>query len=247
MNVTRSLLVLLVSALPLAADPVGDVRAALERLNGRDPIRVTYELQRSVNNEGKLDNDKSNGKAAVEVEGNPSGYQIVVPRPVLDQVEREQLARDRNPKLPTPTANALRQIDAVETADVLDCAPRLLRLIDGAKVVSDAAGTWQGKPVRVLVLRGADRLDAEEAGRVKVAENKITLWLDAEQVPLAAEHMFSAKFSFLVFKGEMKQKKSWHLSRAGNRLIRARFESTQTTSGMGQKGLETVVATARVH
>lgn len=247
MNVTRSLLVLLVSALPLAADPVGDVRAALDRLNGRDPIRATYELQRTVNNEGKLDNDKSSGKAAVEVEGNPSGYHIVVPRPVLDQVEREQLARDRNPKLTTPTANALRQIDAVETADVLDCAPRIARLIDGAKVVSDAAGTWQGKPVRVLVLRAADRLDSEDAGKVKVAENKITLWLDAEQVPLAVEHMFSAKFSFLVFKGEMRQKKSWHLSRAGNRLIRSRFESTQTTSGMGQKGLETVVATARVH
>lgn len=246
MNVTRCLLVLLFS-LPLAADPVGDVRAALERLNGRDAIRATYDLQRSVNNEGKLDNDKSSGKVTVEVEANPSGYQIVVPRPILEQIEREQLAHDRNPKLPTSTANALREIDAVETSEVLDCAPRIIRLIDGAKVLSDGSGTWQGKPARVLVLRAADRIDAEDASRVKVAENKVTLWLDPENVPVAVEHMFSAKFSFLVFKGEMKQKKSWHLSRAGNRLIRSRFEYTQTSSGMGQKGLETVVATARLH
>lgn len=246
MTPTRLLPILLV-ALPLSGDPLADVRAAVGRLEAREPIRATYELQRTVHNEGKLDNDKFTGKVTVEVEGNASGYHLVIPRPLLDQIEREQMARDRNPKLNTPTANALREIDPVETADVIDFAPRLLRLIDGAKLLSDGPGTWGGKPVRVMVLRAADRLDAEDAGRVKVAENKVTLWLDPENVPLAVEQLFSAKFSFLVFKGETKQKKSWHLSRAGSRLIRSRFELTQTSLGMGQKGQESVVATVRVH
>lgn len=246
MNVTR-LLIALFFATSLSADPLGDVRSALGRFPGRETLRATYELQRSVKNEGKFGNDNFSGKIAVDLEASSAGYHIVVGRPLLELIDREQQARNRNPKLNTPTANALREINAVEAADALDFAPAVLRLLDGAKVVTDASGTWQGKPARVLVLRAADRLDPDDASKVKVAENKVTLWLDAENVPLAVEHMFNAKFSFLFLKGEMKEKKSWHLSRAADRLVRARFESTQNSSGMGQKGNETVVATVRVH
>jgi hypothetical protein len=245
MTITRIALVLLTAA-PLFADPLTDVRSALARFNGRDAVRVAYELQQSVANEGKFGNDKFNGKVAIEISGDASGYHLIVPQPLLEQIEREQIARDHNPKLTTPTANALSEIDTVEAAEVIDLAPRLTRLIEGAKVVSDASGTWAGKPARVVILRAQDRIDPDDAGKMKIAENKVTLWLDAENVPLAVEHMFAGKFSFLFLKGEMRQKKSWHLARAGNRLIRARYELTSTSSGMGQKGLETVVATAHV-
>ena len=246
MTITRLALTLLI-ALPLAADAVTDVRTALGRFGARETVRATYEVQQSVKNEGKLGNDAFSGKVAVDLESGANGYHIIVGRTLLDQIEREQQARDRNPKLNTPTASALRQIDAVEAADALDFAPRVLRLIDGAKLLSDVAGTWAGKPARVLVLRAADRMDPDDAGKVKVAENRVTLWLDAENIPLAVEHLFGAKFSFLFLKGEMKEKKSWHLARAGDHLVRARYEYTQNSSGMGQKGSESLVATVRVH
>jgi hypothetical protein len=246
MNVTRLLPVLLV-ATSLAADPIGDVRSALGRFTARDTVRATYELQHTVKNEGKFGNDNFSGKIAVDLEAGSGGYHIVVGRPLLDQIAREREARDRNPKLNTPVASALREINAVEAADALDFAPSIVRLIDGAKLVSDAAGTWAGKPARVLILRAADRIDPDDAGKMKVAENKVTLWLDSENVPLAVEHLFGAKFSFLFLKGEVKEKKSWHLTRAADRLVRARYEFTQNSSGMGQKGNESVVATVRVH
>ncbi|HUR80389.1 MAG TPA: hypothetical protein VM733_06465 [Thermoanaerobaculia bacterium] len=242
----RLLLVLLIAA-PLAADPLADVRAALNRFAARETVRATYELQQSVKNEGKFGNDNFAGKIAVDLEANGNGYQILIGRALLEQIEHEQEARDHNPKLKTPIASALREINAVEASDALDFAPRIVRLIDGAKVLNDAAGTWAGKPARVLILRAADRMDPDDASKVKVADNKVTLWLDAENVPLAVEHLFTAKFSFLFLKGEMKEKKSWHLARAADRLVRARYEYTQNSSGMGQKGSEAVVATVRVH
>jgi hypothetical protein len=66
-------------------------------------------------------------------------------------------------------------------------------------------------------------------------------------VPLAAEHIRNGKFSFLVFKSEMKTKRSWHFARSGDRLVRARDEATETSTGMGQKGTDVTVATLRVH
>lgn len=246
MTITRGAFVLLL-ALPVAADPLGDVRAAVGRLTAREPIRATYEYQRSVVNEGKFGDAKFAGKAVVELEGTEGGYHIVFPRTLLDQVEREKVANIRNPEQETPTANALREIEPVETADAIDFAPTLLRLLDGSKVVSDAAGTWAGKPARVMVLRVPDRLSKDDAGKMKIAENRLTLWLGADLVPLAAEHVVNAKVSFLIFRAELKEKKSWHLARVADRLVRTRFEGHQNTSGMGQKGNETVVATLRVH
>lgn len=243
---TRAALLLLL-ALPLSADPIGDVRAALGRLGAREPIRATYEYQRSVVNEGKFGNDKFSGKAVVELEGSATGYHIVFPRPLLDQVDREREARNRNPRQQTPTANALRQIEPVETAEAIDFAPSLVRMLEGSKLLSDGQGTWQGKPVRVMVVRVPDRLDDDDAGKMKVSENKLTLWLGADLLPLAAEHQFNAKISFLIFKAEFKEKKSWHLARVADRLVRTRYEAHQNSSGMGQKGNETVVATLRVH
>jgi len=51
----------------------------------------------------------------------------------------------------------------------------------------------------------------------------------------------------LVLKGESRQKQSWHLSRVADRLVSHRHEFTRTSSGLGQKGNESVVATVRVH
>jgi hypothetical protein len=245
--VIRAALLLLV-ALPLSADPLSDVRSVLGKLPAREPIKATYEYQRSVANEGKFGNDKFSGKAVVELEGaGGGGYHIVFPGPLLDQVEREKIAHDHDPKLSTPTVSALRDLDAVETANAIDFSPALLRLLDGAKLLSDAQGTFQGKPARVMVVRVPDRLDSDDADRMKIAENKLTLWLGADLVPLGAEHQFTAKISFLIFKAELKEKKSWYLARVADRLVRTRYESTQISSGMGQKGNESVVATLRVH
>ena len=239
-------LAFLTIALPLAADTIGDVRVALRRLGAREPIRATYDVQRAVANEGKFANDKSSGSVSVELEGDANGFRVVFPRTLLDQVEREQDAESRDPKHKMPTVGAVKEIDPVETSQALDFAPVLLRLLEGAKVVSDTGGTWAGKPVRVMVFRLADE-PHDGPGKVTVLENRLTLWLGSDLVPVAAEHVAAGKFSLLVLKGESRQKESWHLSRVADRLVPHRHEFNRTSSGLGQKGNESVVATVRVH
>ena len=245
MNFSRVLLVLAL-ALPVSADTLTDIRGALGRLTGRDPIRATYELQQSVANEGKFSDDKFNGKVTFEVEGDANGFRVVFPRVMLDQINREQNAEAKNPKATMPTLSAAQQFDPIRSAQALDFAPPLLRLLEGAKVVGDTAGTWQGKPARVVVFRMADE-PHDGPGKVTIAENKLTLWIGSDLVPAAVEHIFSAKMSFLVLKGETRQKRSWHLTRVSDRLVAHRHESSQITSGLGQKGNETLVATVKVH
>ena len=239
-------ILILAVALPLHADALSDVRTALAKLGGTSPIRATFELQRHETDEGKFANDKSGGKAAVEVEADGASFRLVVPRPMMEQIGTELDARAKDPDKSTPTERALNQITTVAAFESIDGAPALLRLLDGAKVVSDGAGTWGGKPCRVVILRLADKV-GKTPGKVTISENKLTLWLGPDHVPLAAEHIRNGKFSFLVFKSEMKSKRSWHFARSGDRLVRARYEANETSSGMGQKGTDVTVATVRVH
>ena len=231
----------------MAADPLTDIRAALGKLTAREPIRATYEVQRSVVSEGKFDNDKVNGKAVVELEGSGGEFRVVIPKPLLEQIAREQEARALDVEKNTPTVGALAQLDPVDTSTAIDFAPTLLRMLHGAKVVSDAQSTFQGKPARAIVLRLADRIEKEDKGRLKVAENKLTLWVGPDLIPVGAEHLFAAKVSVLVLKFETKEKKSWYLTQVADRLVRTRHESTQNSSGMGQKANEVMVSTVRVH
>jgi hypothetical protein len=244
-NLARVVLALIL-AVPAFADTLTDVRTALTRLAAKAPIRATYELQRAVDNKGKFGDEQFSGKVTVEVESDANGFRILFPRTLLDQIAREQDAESKNPKQTTPVVSAVQELDPVETSQALDFAPSLLRQLEGAKVVSDGTGTWQGKPVRVLILRIADE-PHDGPGKVTVLENKMTLWLGTDLVPLAVEHIGAGRFSFLIFKGEARQKKSWHLTRVADRLVPYRHEATQTSSGMGQKGNESVVATVKVH
>jgi len=242
----RRFLIVLLAALPLHADALSDVRGALTRLTATTPIRATFEMQRGETDEGKFSNDKYSGKASVDVEADAASFRLVIPRPMLEQVAKELDARSKNPDLSTPTERALNQISSVLAAESVDAAPPLLRLMEDAKVVSDTTGTWAGKPARVVVLRLSDKL-GKMPGKVTIAENKLTLWLGTDHVPLAAEHIRNGKFSILIIRSEMKSKRSWHFARSGDRLVRARYEGTETTSGMGQKGTDSTVATLRVH
>lgn len=240
------LFVVLFLALPLSADALIDVRSALAKLSATTPIRATFEMQHNEVDEGKFANEKINGKAAIDIEADGASLKVVVPRPLLEQIGTELDARAKNPDANTPTERALSEISTYMAAEAVDGAPSLLRLMEDAKIVSDGNGTWGGKPVRVVIIRVADKI-GKTPGKVSFSENKLTLWLGPDNVPLAAEHIRNAKFSFLIFKTEQKQKRSWHYARSGDRLVRARYESTQSTSGMGQKGTDMTVGVVKIH
>jgi hypothetical protein len=242
----RRLLILLAVAVPLYGDALLDIRTALSRLSGRDPIRATYEVQRVIDNHGKFSNDKFTGRASIEVEGDAHGVRVQYARPLLEQMERERNAKAREPKKPTPTVSAIAQMGALSVAEAIDYAPSLLQMLDDAKLVEDRAGTLGGKPARVVILRLADKRDMD-VGKMTVIENKLTVWLGTDDIPLAAELVRNAKYSFLIFKAEWKTNRSFHFARVGDRLVRTRDEEREIGSGLGQKGNTTTIATIRVH
>jgi hypothetical protein len=247
----RKILLLLLIASPAIADTLVDTRAALSRLGAQEPIRATYEIQKNVANEGKFDNKKFNGAAAVEIESDAAGLRVIFSRATLETAEKEQAARNRSAKELTPVLDTLRDVDPVGTSAVVDFAPVLLRMIEGAKVVDDrgpaSGATWGGKPAHVLILTLADPKSDNEGSKVTYLENRLTLWLADTNLPMAAEHVRRTKISFLIFKGEEKAKRSWYFAQHGDRLVVTRHEAQDNAAIFGQKSNESRVETVKVH
>ena len=231
---------------PLHADALADLRGALGKLPAREPVRATYEIQLTVKNDGKFDDAKYTSKAAVDIESDGDGVRLVYPRALLDQIAKEMEARARDPKVSAPTLDAVGQVGPIVAADTLNAVPPLLNMLVDSKVVEDRTGTLQGKPARVVIFRLADK-KVSDVGKVTFLENKLTLWLGPDHVPLAAEMIRDLKYSILVIRGTQKTKRSWYFAQVGDRLVRTRTENSEITSGMGQHGNESSVTTLKVH
>ena len=165
----------------------------------------------------------------MELEGDGGDFRIVFPRALLDQISREQEARTQDVNRKTPTVSALGQINPVETSNAIDFAPTLLRMLHGAKVVSDAPsvpGTVAG-----VVLRLADRVEKEDPVSEDLRE-PLTLWLGADLVSVGAATP-QRQFSFLIFKG-VEAEEELVLCPGRRRLVRVRHESTESGSGGGR-------------
>jgi len=242
----RRTLLLLLLAVPAFADTLTDTRTALSRLGAQDAIRATYEIKRNSANEGRFNNDKFNAGVAVEIESDKNGLRVAFSRALLEEAEKEQMARNRDKKATTPVLSVLSDIEPVGTAAVVDFAPQLLRMIEGAKTTEDRGGTFGGKPAHVLILKLADPPE-QGFGKRTFTENRLTLWLNDERLPIGAELQRTAKFSFLVIRFISNVKRSWYFETIGDRLVAVRHESQESGNGMGQKVNESVLETVSVH
>jgi len=251
MKMPAIVLLAIASALPAHADTLSDLRAVLGRLNGHAPIKATFEVQRSGQSKGRFVNDRYSGSVAVELEADTAALRVVLPQALLDTIAREEAAKLRNPAAETPTLNALWEVSAVHTAEAVDFAPALLLRIDGAKLVDDRATTLQGRPARMVVLdlpqRVAQPNGTIEIGKVTVEKDRMTIWLGADGLPQAAEHVRTINASAFFFKARTEDKESCQFAAAAGRLLRLRYESKSSGSGLGQTGSGSLVFTLKPH
>jgi hypothetical protein len=249
----KSLAVLfaILSSLPAHADGLTELRAALSRLNRHLPVKATYEIQRTGQSKGRFVNDRYSGRVAVELEADAAALRVIFPQTVLDTIVHEEAAKARNAAVETPTLNAMWEVSAVNTSQAVDFAPPLLQMIDGAKLVDDRAGNAAGPYARMVVLDLPQRIKQSsgtiEIGRVTIEKDRMTIWLGADGIPLSAEHVRTIKASAFLFKGQTEENETWQFAATAGRLLRLRYESKSSASGLGQTGSGSVVFTLKLH
>ena len=237
MRIALALAHILFFPLTAHADTVSDLKSAVSALHGTHPLHATVEMQRTRKSEGRFVNQASVGSATVEVTSDAEGLRISVSKALLDRAARETREHQIDTKRPASTRDTLDDIDAVAVAESVDFSEAFLRLVALCKPVSESRTTFQGKPARVLVMKVTEPTrEATTMFHVNFSDDRLTIWVGDDSLPMAAERRQKGSAGFLFIRGEMSSRHSWSFSRRDDRLIVTRYEMTYLGTGFGQRG-----------
>src|SRR6185295_8035151 len=134
------------AAMPLSADTLADVKAALRNLKATQPIRAAYETKSANVAKGRFFDQDVTTTGSVEARVDDSGLTIVYPRALLDRAAVQRDAKKDDIK------ERVADVSATRIAEMLDYAPALSSVLDRVAVVEDRTGAFNGQPVRLLIL-----------------------------------------------------------------------------------------------
>lgn len=236
-------LLCLLAATALRADALGDLRSALQKLQGREPIKARAEISRLTRNgEGKKAKTKQS-HGSVLLEDGPVGLRLGWSAEQMEAARTETRRQKADPESATPNLDSLRALNAEDASEILGAAPGLLVKLGNAKVLEERREDFGGRPARLLLLQLEPVLDAEAKDMMKKYDQRLKVWLEADGTPLAAEESVEFKGSkFLIsFGGSSKEHCLYR--RVGARLVAERTTKENRGSGMGfSSSGKTVVA-----
>jgi hypothetical protein len=220
------------------AETLADMRAALAGMKGTRPIHVTVEMQQSRKSEGRFANQQYSGAASVDLVSDAEGLRVSFPLATLERAAKESRDHENDPRKATPTRSTINDMQPTELADMLDFSEPFLHLLAVSTKISESRAVREGKPVRVLVLKVVPKLppEATSVWNVKFSEDRMTVWVGDDNVPVAAERIQRGSAGFLFIKGSMSNRQSWLFARQGDRLLVTRSDSAFVGSGFGQRG-----------
>ncbi len=223
------------AALPARADGLAEVRAALARLNGREPVHAAVEVQLFTETKEDGKPRPEQGKGTVQVEDGPEGLKVTYPTALLERGAQEARAHRADPERTTPTEAVLREINGTDLAEALSFAGPLATRIERAKLALERPEALAGKPAKLVVLNL--ELAVAEAERKHIKDSRVTLklWLAPDGVPLAAESTTEIKAGFLFLTFTTENRERWDLARVGNRLVVTRRHQETSGAGLGQE------------
>ncbi|MDP1831979.1 MAG: hypothetical protein Q8K67_07960 [Geothrix sp.] len=220
-------------ALPLPANGLDDLRTALQKFQGAEPVKATLEhsFWRQT-----MDDKKpivTQGRISAQLEDGPQGLRVSWSRPTLQQAMKELAAQEREPDRTAPTRTALRNVDPVEASESLNHAEALLRDLAQAQVQEEKAEPWQGRPARLLVLKLAPRIPESQKKYLKELKVEARVWIGADGLPLAFSSSVAYKGSrmFISFEGGNTQE--LRFAPIGNRLVVTHATSEDRNAGFG--------------
>lgn len=178
--------VVILAAAAAQAPPPGPVEA-LAALQAKAPLRATVDLASWAQHTLKKQTVTGQAEVVVEAEEDPAGLRITWPDRLFRELDAEARAHDRDHGLPTPSRDAVKELDPGRVRHLLDQAGTLRGLVREATFLEEKADTLDGRPVRLRIYRFTPRLSWSEEYHLQHSEARLKLWLDGEGLPVASE------------------------------------------------------------
>jgi hypothetical protein len=229
----RLLVLALGAASGLHADGLADLKAALARLPGTEPVKGVLELRTTRQTTEDRKPVITRGHASARVEDGPQGLRMAFARDDLQKASAEARAQARDPERTSPHRAGLREADPLDAAELLNHADALARYLDKATLLEERREPWNGRPARVLVIKVDPPLPQSQRRHLKKLEVNARVWLSEDGAPLALSYqaLYSGSRFFITFKGSIQEERRFAV--AGDRLLVLTRSVEETASGFG--------------
>jgi hypothetical protein len=220
------------------ADGLSDLKNALAKEQGKSAIKANFEIKTwSKQGEDKSMEEKS-GFATITIEDDAHGLQLLFSRDLLNTLEAEQRAKEKDHQAKTPASDAANDINTKAIQEMTSAASSVLALLEKGEIKSERADAFNGKPARIInVVFSQDKLSPKEREHLKKYEGNAEIWIADDGTPLAyrSHEVITASFLMLV-SFDIVNDESGIFALHGDRLISTHQESKGKGSGLGQKG-----------
>lgn len=219
MLLRRIAFVLLLSGSTAWADGLGDLKAALQRLAGNDPVKGTMDLRLTRQTVEDKKPVTYRGHATFSVDDGQKGLKLTFAKEDLLLAAGEGRAQMANPEKASPHRLGLREADALDVADLVNHADPLARYLDKAVLVEERREAWKGRPARVIVLRVDPPLPQSQRRHLKKVDVNARIWIGEDGTPLALSYQatYSGSRFFISFKGSIQEERRFAVQ--GDRLV----------------------------
>jgi hypothetical protein len=226
----RTILVCLLLALPAHAITLDDVRKSLAEYPGATPVNMKIDSTHLVRGEGKTQMEESRGTLIAEDDG--TNLRIVHAKKDL--------------RRPGKKNRASHGLPAGETFSLMNYAPELLQVLQGATLKKVTQTTLDGAPATLLEITPLREKDEDGDKWIKSYVDTLLLWIGPGGVPMAAERTHKIKARIVLIPVEFSRNEKLRFARAGDRLMVTKWSYESAGSGMGQSEAEKKSATLSI-
>ncbi|GGD63686.1 hypothetical protein GCM10011357_18750 [Lacimicrobium alkaliphilum] len=230
------------------ADGLTDLQQALESLKGTTPISATLtNTFTEKRGEGK-DLKEQQGSADILLNDNGQGLQITYSKAILDAMDEEARQKLEDEDVPTPTQDAVNNLEASELKTTLSAAGNLQRFIQKATFQGEKEQQCENGQIRELnfdLPLEAVISNKKVRGYVNDFDGQYQIWIDKKGFPLKSRLSFSGSGrAFIFFSMQAQTHATTYYQVAGNRLVildreyhRAYDSSWDTSETQGRESL----------
>lgn len=189
--------------------------------------------------------DKSKGAhLQFEVEGG-EGLSIHFGPALVQTLSAEEAANAADPDKPTPNADLLRQMNPLRIQHMFSAADNLLHDLDGASSPVVTPSTLAGAST-VLSVNIPFRAPKRDSDTAKDWQDTLTVWLDAQGMPLQFKDKIHGKFCKFFLCVTVDETYSDTLRMIDGRLVITDMTLEHQQSGLGQDNHTKTTATLQL-
>lgn len=220
-------LVMISSSALAEGDELEAVRTVLGAMTGQEPVQASAAVSRWERVTGEKPPQEASAGAVFFLSATKTSVNVS-----CNQSQLTPKPAKKNDGPPDVLGNIVASVDLPQTSRWLNHAAPLLHQLENAEVLENKQTTLDKRPARRLTLKLKTEKQSESGAEATI-ERTLTLWVDAEHVPLASQSEANTSGGFLVVRFENHQKAERKFVKAGDRLMTIEETQSDSTSSMG--------------